>query len=87
LFGKIVDLHKKFAQEKIKTHEKSVYKDIFIVISNFFTPEAKVKKREKFEKRMLLTLFACTFKTMSKKHVRFVDVKKLLKQKNNWGVD
>jgi hypothetical protein len=35
-----------YQHEKIKTHEKSNYKDIFILISKFVTPGVKFKKWE-----------------------------------------
>jgi hypothetical protein len=42
-----VNLHWNFAQEKIKTHEKGDYKDIFILISKILTFDVKVKKNER----------------------------------------
>jgi hypothetical protein len=35
-------------------HEKSDYKDIFILISKIFTPEVNAKKCEKSEKKNFL---------------------------------
>jgi hypothetical protein len=45
----LVHLHWKIAEEKIKTHEKYDYKDIFIHIKKILTPEVKAKKWEDWE--------------------------------------
>jgi hypothetical protein len=45
----LLHLHWKFAEEKIKTHEKYDYKDIFILISKNLTPDVKAKKWENGE--------------------------------------
>jgi hypothetical protein len=54
----LVELHWKFAQEIIKTHEKYDYKDIFILISKTLISEVKVQKNERdVKKKRILTLY------------------------------
>jgi hypothetical protein len=45
----LVHLHWKIAEEKIKTHEKYDYKDIFILISKNLPTEVKAIKWENWE--------------------------------------